>query len=54
MLRLIALLLLTTPAFAHSPVLDLAPKTRDAPLVLDEPEHSKGNRPVGTSCRIGL
>lgn len=41
MLRLIALLLLTTPALGHSPVLDLGPKTRDAPLVLDEPEHSK-------------
>ena len=41
MLRLIALLLLTTPALAHTPVLDLSPKTREAPLVLDEPEHSK-------------
>lgn len=42
MLRLIALLALTaTPALAHSPVLDLTPKTRAAPLVLDEPEHSK-------------
>ena len=38
---LIALLLLATPAFAHSPVLDLSPKTRQAPLVVEEPEHSK-------------
>ena len=42
MLRLIALtLLLATPAAAHSPLLDLSPKTRDAPLVIDAPEHSK-------------
>lgn len=43
--RLTALLplicLLALPAQAHSPVLDLSPKTAEAPLVLDEPEHSK-------------
>jgi len=42
MLRLaFAMTLLATPALAHTPVLDLTPKTREAPLVLDEPEHSK-------------
>jgi hypothetical protein len=42
MLRLIALIaLLATPALAHSPVLNLADKPKDAPFVIDEPEHSK-------------
>lgn len=42
MLRLIALFVtLASPALAHTPVLDLSPKTRQAPLVIDEPEHSK-------------
>ena len=42
MFRLIALtLMLASPAIAHSPLLDLSPKTRDAPLVIDAPEHSK-------------
>lgn len=42
MLRLIALLSLTaTPVLAHAPVLELNPKTREAPMVIDEPEHSK-------------
>jgi len=42
MLRLIALFaLLGTPLFAHSPMMDLSPKTREAPFIIDNPEHSK-------------
>ncbi len=42
MLRLaLAALLLASPAAAHVPVLEIGPKTVDAPFVIDDAEHSK-------------
>lgn len=42
MLRLISILAVTaSPIWAHTPVIDLNAKTRDAPMVIDSPEHSK-------------
>lgn len=39
--RTLALCLFATPALAHVPVLDTAPKTAAAPFVIDDAEHSK-------------
>ncbi|WP_420857468.1 hypothetical protein [Marivivens marinus] len=37
----LALIALATPALAYVPVLDIDPKTADAPYVIDDAEHSK-------------